>query len=253
MGIITIATDFGTRDGYTAAMKGVIKSIAPDAELIDITDDLSGILKASIVLFRYYSHFPPETVHLVVVDPTVGSARRALVGADDHYFFVGPDNGLFSRVLEDNPHSKWWSIDTERLPGQEISSTFHGRDIFAPAAALLASGRSPEDLGAPIDDLCRIEIPRPDMNGSIIKGEIIDIDKFGNLITNIKQDMLAGKRSISLAGKEEIPFVESFSDVPRGAPLAYIGSLGFLEIAVNLDRADSFFGVDMAWKVKVTE
>lgn len=251
MGIITIATDFGSPDGYTAAMKGVIKSTAPDAELISITDDLSGIFKAAIVLSRYYSHFPSNTVHLVVVDPTVGSERRALVGRDDRYSFVGPDNGLFSCVLEDKPHSKWWSIENQNLPPREISSTFHGRDIFAPAAALLASGRAPEDLGRPIDDPCRIEIPRPDEKGSVITGEIIDIDKFGNLITNIKQDMLAGKRSIFLEKKEEIPFVKSFSDVPRSAPLAYVGSLGFLEIAVNLGRADSLFGVDIGWKVRV--
>ena len=251
MGIITIATDFGSADGYTAAMKGVIKSLAPDAELIDITDELSGVLKASIVLLRYYSHFPPETVHLVVVDPTVGSKRRALIGSDGRYFFVGPDNGLFSRVLEERPDSKWWSIDIRKLPPREISPTFHGRDVFAPAAALLTLGKLPGGIGEPINDPRRVEIPRPETAGNVITGEIIDIDKFGNLITNIKQDMLAGKPSIHLEEKEEISFVRSFSDVRKGTSLAYIGSLGFLEIAVNLGRADNHFGVDKGWKVKV--
>jgi S-adenosylmethionine hydrolase len=251
MGIITIATDFGTADGYTAAMKGVIKSIAPDAELIDVTDDLSGVLKASIVLLRYYSHFPPGTVHLVVVDPTVGSGRRAVIGAGESLLFVGPDNGLFSHIMEDRPHSKWWSIETEKLPPRKISSTFHGRDIFAPAAALLASGRSPEELGEPIDDPCRFEIPRPKIEGNVITGQIIDIDKFGNLITNINQDMLTGKPSILLEEKEKIPLVDSFSNVPKDAPLAYIGSLGFLEIAVNLGRADSHFNAERGRKVIV--
>ncbi len=252
MGLITIATDFGSADGYAATIKGVVKSIAPDAELIDVTDDLSGILKASIVLFRYYSHFPAKTVHLIVVDPTVGSRRRALIGSDGRYFFAGPDNGLFSRVLDDKPDSKWWSIDVKKLPSREISPTFHGRDIFAPAAALMASGRSPDELGEPVDDPFLLEIPRPQIEGNTIAGEIIDIDKFGNLITNIKRDMLAGKPSILLEENDEIPFVESFSEVPKGTPLAYTGSLGFLEIAVNSGRADSYFGIKRGFKVKVT-
>lgn len=251
MGIITIATDFGSADGYTAAMKGVIKSLAPDAELIDITDDLSGIFKASIVVSRYYSHFPPETVHLVVVDPTVGSKRRALIGSDGRCFFVGPDNGVFSYVLESKPDSKWWSTDIGRLPEREIWPTFHGRDVFAPAAALLASGRSPNELGERIAEIRRIRIAKPERSENLVAGEIIDIDKFGNLITNIGHDMLAETPAIELDEKGAIPFARAFSDVPVDSPLAYIGSLGFLEIAVNLGRADSFFGVDRGWKVRV--
>ncbi len=252
MGIITIATDFGPIDGYTATMKGVIKTIAPESEIIDVTDDLTGILKASLVLMRYYSYYPAGTVHLVIVDPTVGSVRKALIGrADDHYF-VGPDNGVFSRVIAEKPASKWWSIDISSLPYQAMSSTFHGRDIFAPAAALLSVNRDPDALGKGIKRPLTLEIPRPVDRHNVVEGEIIDIDNFGNLITNINSDMLQQRTMITLADREPIPFVKTFSEVPPQSPLAYIGSIGYLEIAINLGRADSHFDIGIGGKVVVT-
>ena len=252
MSIITIATDFGCIDGYTAAMKGVIKTIAPQVEIVDVTDDLSGILKASLVLMRYYSYYPAGTVHLVIVDPTVGSERKALVGQVENHYFTGPDNGVFSRVIAGNPDSKWWSIDISSPPRPGASATFHGRDIFAPAAALLAVNRDPDSLGKRNKRPLTLEIPEPVDRHNIIEGEIIDIDNFGNLITNINSDMLQQRTMITLVGKEPIPFAKTFSDVPLQSPLAYIGSLGYLEIAVNLGRADRYFDIGVGGKVRVT-
>ncbi len=251
MGIITIATDFGTIDGYVAAMKGVIRSIAPDVELIDVAHDLDNIMKSSIVLSRYYSYYPVETIHLVVVDPTVGSDRLALIGNDGKYFFVGPDNGLFSRIIDDNPDSKWWAIEPEKVRQGNIFSTFHGRDIFAPAAALLATGKSPGDLGEQVISPEIIEFPPPTKTDIGIDGEIIDIDKFGNLITNISRSMIGKDAVILLMEYEPMKPVNTYSDVPVGKPLAYIGSLGYLEIGVNQGRAESHFAVSVGDKVRV--
>jgi hypothetical protein len=253
MGIITIATDFGHIDGYSAAMKGVIKTIAPEAELVDVTDDLTGILKASFVLMRYYPYYPPGTVHLVIVDPTVGSERKTLIGQSENQYFVGPDNGLFSRVIAREPDSKWWSIDISSLPHPTTSTTFHGRDIFAPAAALLSLNRDPDSLGHRIKKPLTLEIPQPVDRHNAIEGEIIDIDNFGNLITNINSDMLEQRTKITLAAGDPIPLMEKFSDVPLQSPLAYIGSLGYLEIAVNLGRADRYFDIGIGGKVEVNE
>jgi S-adenosylmethionine hydrolase len=252
MGIITIATDFGSIDGYAAAMKGIIKTIAPEAELVDVTDDLTGILKASFVLMRYYPYYPAGTVHLVIVDPTVGSERKALIGEVENHYFTGPDNGVFSGVIAGNPDSKWWFIDISSLPSAGASATFHGRDIFAPAAALLAVNRDPDSLGKRTRQPLTLEIPEPVDRQNVIEGEIIDIDNFGNLITNISLDMLQGRKKITLADKEPVPFAKTFSDVPPQSPVAYIGSLGYLEIAVNLGRADSYFDIGVGGKVMVT-
>lgn len=252
MGIITIATDFGHIDGYTAAIKGVIKTIAPETEIVDVTDDLTGILKASLVLMRYYPYYPAGTVHLVIVDPTVGSERKALIGQSENQYFVGPDNGLFSRVIAGNPDSKWWSVDISSLPRPATSTTFHGRDIFAPVAALLSMNHDPDSLGHRIEKPLTLDIPRPVERDGLIEGEIIDIDNFGNLVTNISSDMFQQKMKITLADREPIPFVRTFSDVPLQSPLAYIGSLGYLEIAVNLGRADSYFDIGIGGKVEVT-
>lgn len=251
MSIITLATDFGTVDGYAAAMKGVMKKLAPKAELIDITHELGSIAKASIVLRRYYSFYPANAIHLVVVDPTVGSKRKAMVGTADKYRFVGPDNGIFSRVIEDNPGSRWWQIDPEKLPTKEISPTFHGRDLFAPAAAVLANGLSVERLGDEIKEPVLIDIPKPTTTASNIEGEIIDVDRFGNLITNIESGLAGKNAEIVLNDCHPLKMAMTFSDVPAGQPLAYAGSLGYLEIGVNLGRADSFFGASVGSRVKV--
>lgn len=249
MSIITIATDFGTTDGFSAAMIGVMKSIAPKTELLEVTHYLKGIVKTNLVIERYFSFYPKGTIHLVVVDPTVGSDRKALIGYNGEYYFVGPDNGIFSKAASRSGHIDWWAIDISCLPSGQISSTFHGRDIFAPAAALLATGKSPGELGKKIEAVETIDLPQPIVKPKMIEGEIIDIDNFGNLVTNIEAGMFATGMFLYLEPDEEIPIVGTYSDVLQGKPLGYTGSTGYLEIGINMGRADSFFSADIGRKV----
>ncbi len=250
MAIITLATDFGRQDGYNGAVIGVMKTLSPRSEVVEITSELGSILKASLVLWRYYSQYPLGTVHLVVVDPTVGTERRALVGTDGKYLFVGPDNGLFTKIIENDSESSWYDIDNAKLPVHESSYTFHARDIFAPAAAMLSMGKAPEILGRKITDPVTIELPKPVVKGEMVKGEIIDIDYFGNLIINIPGEMLGGAAKVMLREKN-VPLHQTFADVKVGYPVAYIGSLGLLEIAVNRGRADGYFRAKIGAKVTV--
>ena len=250
MAIITLASDYGTQDGYPAAVKGVLKTLSPQSEIMDITHRLSSISKTALVLLRYYLEFSLGTVHLVVIDPTVGSSRRAMAGQSGGRFFVGPDNGIFTKITDEAPNSEWVEIDPANLPSRPISPTFHGRDIFAPAAALLANGVDLVTLGRPIKDPVRLSIPRPSREPGKIVGEIIDIDSFGNLIINIPGNDLGSRPKVVLE-RNEIAFARSFAEVDRGSPLAYIGSLGYLEIAVNMGRASEYFVVTVGSKVVV--
>jgi S-adenosylmethionine hydrolase len=185
-----------------------------------------------------------------VVDPTVGTERRALAGTDGKYLFVGPDNGIFTRIIENALSSAWYEIETARLPVHESSYTFHARDIFAPAAAMLSLGKAPDILGSRIDDPVTIEIPEPVVGSKMIKGKIIDIDSFGNLIINIPGDML-GSNAKALLKEKRVPIGHTFADVKAGFPIAYVGSLGLMEIAVNQGRADRYFGARVGTKVKI--
>jgi S-adenosylmethionine hydrolase len=238
MSIITLATDFGTADGYVGEMKGVIKTISPSAEIVDITHELKSINKAYLVIKRYCQRFPAGTVHLVVVDPTVGSTRKALIGYNGDHYFVGPDNGLFSLI---NLGSKWWGIDSDKIKSKSASSTFHGRDIFAPAAAMLSKGQNPGTMGDKIDNIVTIDFPKIQIIEDFIMGAVIDIDNFGNLITNIKLENISGFTNISVGEQTNIPFVKTYSDVELNQPLAYIGSGNYLEIGVNGGRAELYF------------
>jgi S-adenosylmethionine hydrolase len=185
----------------------------------------------------------------VVVDPTVGSDRKPLIGYSGDYFFVGPDNGIFSKAASRSGNMDWWAIDVSCLPSGQISSTFHGRDIFAPAAALLATGKSPSDLGKKIETVVIVDLPRPEVKAKMIAGEVIDIDNFGNLVTNIESSMFTTGMFLNLEADEGIPIVKTYSDVQQGKPLGYAGSAGYLEIGINMGRADTFFGADIGRKV----
>ncbi len=250
MAIITLSTDFGRRDGYNGAVIGAIKSLAPHTEVIEVSDELTSISKGSLVLWRYYSFFPLGTIHMVVVDPTVGTKRRPLAGTDGRYMFVGPDNGVFTRIIQDTPGSTWYEIDPSSLPPHEGSATFHGRDIFAPAAALLSMGKAPDILGQKISEPVTIDIPSPAIKGNLTKGEIIDIDSFGNLIINIPGEGVGKDAKVTLKTKS-IPLKRTFADVRPGHPVAYVGSLGLLEIAVNGRSAEKFFKAGVGVKVTV--
>jgi len=253
MSIITLATDFGTVDGYVGAVKGVIKNIAPHVDLIDITHDLDSISKAAIALSRYYDRFPKGTIHLVIVDPTVGPERLPLILTDSRFTYVGPDNGIFSWVLRAAEKIASYAIHPAKVKTGEISSTFHGRDIFAPAAAMLASGRTPHEIGVKLEKPRLLEFPKPIIESGYATGEIIDIDKFGNLITNLGMRIVKEFSTVIIEDKQSVPLGKTYSDVEIGKPVAYIGSTGYLEIAVNSDRADKYFGVEIGKKVGLSK
>lgn len=249
--IITITTDFGTEDAYVPAMKGAMLSIAPDARLVDVTHAISpqDIMESAFVLKSTQPYFPPGSVHLVVVDPGVGTERRAVALRQDNHWFVGPDNGVFPLVLDgaspdvlvelDNP-AAWRTASP--------STTFHGRDIFAPAAAHLAAGRSLTDIGSPITDLEPLRWAQPITDPETVQGWVVHVDHFGNCVTNIRWDTLATALDLdaSSTSVDDLPSLKAYvgsttleaihstyGDVPEEDPLLLFGSTGFLEIAVN--------------------
>jgi hypothetical protein len=235
--IITLCTDFGLQDGYVAAMKGVMLSIAPHARLIDISHEIThqSIQEGAFVLRSAYEFFPPGTVHLVVVDPGVGSERRAVAVQAGKHLFVAPDNGVLVYVLRREKEVEAVSLTNLAYWREEISETFHGRDIFAPVAAHLARGVPLRDLGEPIDELVQVELSVPQRRGEgAIIGHVIHVDGFGNAVTDIPASMLQGGHWRVVAGDARIGGLSStYALVAKGELLALIGSHGFLEIAVR--------------------
>lgn len=233
-GILTLFTDFGTADGYVAAMKGVIRGIAPELSLDDAGHELpqGDVGRAAWALSRYWKTYPEGTVHLVVVDPGVGTDRRALAVEADGRFLVAPDNGVLSRVLRSA--SAWRAVEAveEEYHGPRRSSTFHGRDVFAPVAAHLATGVSLDALGPPVDDPVLLDEPRPERSGAWIRGRIVAVDRFGNLISNIPADELAPGGRVEVAGRR-LRLERTYGSVEPGRLLALVNSSDRLEIAVR--------------------
>lgn len=255
--IITLTTDFGLQDYYVSAMKGVILQQAPDARLIDISHEIPSqdIMAGSWVLKNSAMLFPPDTVHLVVVDPGVGTTRDPVAIKLGDQFFVGPDNGIFSLLTQDD------EFEAVRLSDQSYwrndpSSTFHGRDIFAPVAAHLCNGVDLKKLGEPIDELqtYRWAVPIADKDG--VQGWVIHIDKFGNLITNISAslvDEVIGSEDVKLYVGNTIlhEIGDTFGAVAEGEPVAYIGSSGMLEVAINKGNAEQMLGVQKGAQISL--
>lgn len=248
--IVAILTDFGTSDPYVGVMKGVILSGCPAAQCIDLTHDITpqNVRQASYLLRTAYKYFPPHTVFLAVVDPGVGTKRRPCAISTAHGYFVGPDNGIFSGVLAQTPMIEAVTLHTPSAASQ----TFHGRDVFAPAAAALANGTAISTLGTPISEVQRENWLRPTVTESVIRGEVIHIDHFGNAITSIGacrwsvDAMLVvetGDRAVLTLepstcevwiGERRIDqVVATYGLTRRGSALALISSDGQLEIAVN--------------------
>ena len=232
---LTILTDFGTRDGYVAAMKGVIASNAPDAIVDDASHDIpqGDILAAAFALRRYWKHYPKHTVHLVVVDPGVGTDRAAIAMVAEGRYFVGPDNGVFTFVPAEHV------VELQIPP--ESSHTFHGRDVFAPAAAKLLAGSKLSELGK--ETYVRVALEIPQANAG--RGEVIAIDRFGNLITNITS---AGDVTIN---GEVARLRQTYGDAEDGQLLALINSDGLLEIAVRNGSAAETLGVSRGAEVRL--
>ena len=227
--IITLLTDFGTSDSYVAEVKGVLLSLAPGAQLVDISHDIApgDIRAATFVLSRAWPRYPTGTVHLAVVDPGVGTARRALAAEAAGHHFVAPDNGLLSSLPAD---ARFVSLPVP--PG--AAPTFHGRDVFAPAAAALATGAALATLGSPVSDPTRTPIPEPRFqeNGSVT-GEVVHIDRFGTLITNITVDDVTAVSHVVLERQVIGTLHRTFADVAPGKLVAFIGSGGTIEIAAR--------------------
>jgi S-adenosylmethionine hydrolase len=248
MTVITILTDFGTADSYIAEVKGVLLSGASGATLVDVTNEVApgDIRSAAYILGRTWHRFPPSTIHLVVVDPGVGSSRAALALSAQGHRFVGPDNGVFTPVLHD--------VEVEVIALQaegEVSRTFHGRDLFAPAAAALATGAALASLGqkfAGIPHRLAYTTPRRE-NGAVV-GEVIYVDRFGSLITNIPADLVQSHAKVEIDELEIGPLKQTYNDVATGSLLAYIGSGGAVEIAVRDGSAARRLGVGMGGRVR---
>ncbi len=255
MKIITITTDFGLQDGYVASMKGVIASIAPDAKTVDITHLIppQDLREAAYVLKSTVPYFPRGTVHLVVVDPGVGSERRAIAVATRDAFFVAPDNGVLGYVLEQAGKFEAVHLNNPHYWLDEVSHTFHGRDIFAPVAAHLANGVPLRDLGDPITDIVMLRWPRPKESASgCIEGEIVHVDRFGNLVSNIPSKMVERESWVVKAGKVTVGGIEgSYSAVRRGEPVALIGSHGFVEVAVREGSAAEMLNLKAGGRIAV--
>jgi S-adenosylmethionine hydrolase len=236
--VVTLLTDFGTADGYVAEMKGVILTRAPEATLVDVTHDVppQDVEGGRLALARYWRRFPPGTVHVAVVDPGVGSARAALVVESDGRLLVGPDNGVLSpALLVAGARAVTLPVAAGAAP------TFHGRDVFAPAAAELALGATPDALGSPALDFVvrRTPEPRRLADGSI-EGQVIAIDRFGNAITNL---LGLRARSVEVNGTL-LPLRRLYADVPQGEAIALVGSTGLIEIAVRDGSGAAAMGLE---------
>ena len=257
-GVITLMTDFGTNDHFVGVMKGVILNINPKVQIVDIThavppQDVHG---AAFLINSTYRYFPDGTIHVVVVDPGVGSRRRAIICQTDTAYFVCPDNGILSYILDSNTAHRVVLLDNATYWLSEISNTFHGRDIFAPAAAHLSRGISLSQFGDMVNKVMRVPIQIPQVTKTAIVGSVIWVDRFGNLITNLTSDMLEsfGMDSgfVVKAGTAEIYRLNrAYAESEEGECLAIIGSSGYLEISVNQRSAARILGLKRSDVVQI--
>jgi len=250
--VIALITDFGTRDHFVAAMKGAILSIDPSASIVDITHhiDPQNVKEAAFTLTACYRDFPAATVFVAVVDPGVGSDRRGIAAASEGYYFVGPDNGVLSPGLKHE--SKVVELNRPDYFSERVSNTFHGRDIFAPVAAYISKGVWLEEFGPPAYDPVVLQHPKPVQRGDGITGEIIHIDHFGNLITNLMKNDLPEEFAIHLGSQVIGKLCTSYSEADRGEIVTIMGSSEYLEIAANLASAEQLTNAKVGQPVRLT-
>ena len=259
--IITLTTDFGLNDHFVGTMKGVILSIEPEAEIIDICHSVQAfdVLDGALSISQAYSYFPSGTVHMVVVDPGLGTARRPIVVTSERHHFVAPDNGVLSLIYQREDRLSVRHVTGEHYFLQPVSQTFHGRDIFSPVAAYLAKGVDPMKFGDEVTDFVRFSAPKPKpANEHTLRGVVLKVDRFGNLITNITpQDapMLFGANpsgfKIVLGSREITEIKESYAQGTPGEVFVILGSMGFLEIAANRGAAAQLLGVGKGTEVNI--
>jgi S-adenosyl-L-methionine hydrolase (adenosine-forming) len=255
--IITLTTDFGLRDHYVSAMKAVILGISPGVRLVDISHQIppQDVMAGAWVVKNAAPYFPEGTIHLVVVDPGVGTERIPVALQLGEQFFVGPDNGVFSLIAENNDYTACRLTDPSYWR-ENASNTFHGRDIFAPVAAHLANGVNLEKFGDAVEKLVTYRWATPISDKDGIQGWIVHIDRFGNLISNIPEELI---QKLNLTGRLKIyvgntilhQLVKSYGFVEDGEPAAYIGSSGMLEVAINKGNASEMLGVHKGAQISI--
>ena len=250
-GLITLLTDFGLEDPYVGMMKGVILGVNPVARIIDISHHVKAgsITRAAGIIRETYPYFPEGTVHITVVDPGVGGKRRAIILMAQSHLFVGPDNGIFSPIINLHQNIKIIHITKTKYFLPDVSDTFHGRDIFAPVAAHLSKGVDPCEMGPVISDPVKVQLAVPHQEGGTLYGQVVSIDHFGNLITNIHRKEIEG----FTGGRTPVIKLEDlliegmrgiYAECGKGEILSLFGSSGYLEIAINLGRASDLLGLD---------
>jgi len=250
-GIITLLTDFGTADHYVAMVKGVILSINPDARIVDISHHIrtGSIFQAAGLIRETFPFFPKGSVHMAVVDPGVGSERRCIALEAGGHLFVGPDNGVFWPVMADNREARIVNLNENCYFLPSVTHTFHGREVFAPVAAHLSMGEDLGKMGQIVEDPVGLDLPVPHMEDNFLYGQVMRVDNFGNLITNIGRKELEGfletaEPIVSIGDLEVKKFGRIYSEVEEGELLALINSSDVLEIAVNMGRASKFIGLE---------
>jgi hypothetical protein len=257
--IITLTTDFGLNDHFVGAMRGVLLGIVPDAQIVDISHAVQAfdILDGALAISHAYSNFPDGTIHMVVVDPGVGTARRPIILVGERHLFVAPDNGVLSLIYEREQRISVRHVTAEHYFLQPRSNTFHGRDIFAPVAGYLAKGVSPERFGEEVNDYVRFSFPRPKpVAENTLRGVVLKVDRFGNLITNITPadiprlfEAAPPSFKITVGNKGQVTC--NYAEGGPGEAFGILGSMGFLEIATNRGSAYQLLGAGKGSEVNV--
>jgi len=249
--IITLTTDYGTDDHLVGVLKGVILKINPDAQIVDITHGVTpfDLLDGAMAIANAYAYFPSRTIHVVVVDPGVGTERRPLLVSGQNQYFIAPDNGVLSAVYEKEQNFVVRHLTAEHYFLQPVSKTFHGRDIFAAVAGWLSKNWQPASMGEEITDFKRFGLPRPKEADGLLKGVVLKVDSFGNLITNFKSEDLPegalekGEIKLQVGSHAVSKLVPTFANGNTGEAIAYVGSSGLVEIGVNKGSASKTLGI----------
>jgi S-adenosylmethionine hydrolase len=249
--IITLTTDYGTNDHLVGVLKGVILRINPDVQIVDITHGVTSfdLLDGATVIANAYPYFPSRTIHVVVVDPGVGTERRPLIVSGQNQYFLAPDNGVLSGVYEKEQNFIVRHLTAEHYFLHPVSKTFHGRDVFAPVAGWLSKNWQPGSMGEEITDFKRFALPRPKEADGLLKGVVLKVDSFGNLITNFREEDLPagafekGELNLQVGSHAVSKLVPTFANGNAGEAIAYVGSSGNLEIGVNKGSASKTLGL----------
>jgi S-adenosylmethionine hydrolase len=255
---IALLTDFGTRDHYAGAMKGVILTLCPDASLVDLTHDIPphDVLAGALELAAAYKYFPPATIFVAVVDPGVGSSRRGIAADAGGYRFIAPDNGLLTLVLREAPPKKVVELTERRYARPTVSRTFEGRDRFAPAAGWLGKGIELTALGRALTTWQMLEVPQAALADGQLSGEVLRVDRFGNLVTNVDRTLFdrvtaSGRIEITVGGHAVGKVVATYAEADGAAICALFGSSDHLEIAVNGGSAAEALGLARGARVSI--